>query len=134
VKPYQAIGWSLLQTSAITAIVSTRVYHGLRPAGTDVPCINYYEIAGGTRQNGIESQTFSVNCRASSAGVARNIARLVLDLFAGSDGKGVYGTQNGFDIARASLRVDNGLVPEVEDNIFNAPVDITLVNTVDTVS
>lgn len=133
-KPYQAIGWSLLQTSAITNIVSTRVYHGLRPAGTDVPCINYYEMPGGLRQNGTESTPYSINCRASSSGAARDLARLVLDLFTGSDGRGVYGTQNGFDIARASFRADNGAIPEVEDNIFNAPVDITLVNTVDTVS
>ena len=132
-KPYELIGYSLFQTSAITAIVSTRIYHGLRPEGTDVPCINYYEF-GGSRDRGLESQTFSINCRADTSQRARDLARLVIDLFAGSDGLGVYGTQNGFTVSRASLSNDAGLIPEPDDNIFNAPVDILLINAVETVS
>lgn len=133
-KPYQMIGWTLLQTSAVTNIVSTRVYHGLRPEGTAVPSINYYELGGGVRANGIEIQSFSINCRASTAGAARNLARSVLDLFTGTSGTGIYGTQNGFDIARASLRNDNGLVPETTDNVYNAPIDIAVAYAISTIS
>ena len=132
-KPYQAIGWTLLQTSAITNIVSTRVYHGLRPEGTVVPSINYYEV-GGTRTSGIEVQTFSVNCRASTAGASRDLAREVLNVFTGTSGTGVYGTMNGFSIARAALQNDNGLIPEIEDDVFNAPVDISIAYAISTVS
>jgi len=128
------IGWTLLQTSAVTNIVSTRVYHGLRPEGTAVPSINYYELGGGVRANGIEIQSFSINCRASTAGAARNLARSVLDLFTGTSGTGIYGTQNGFDIARASLRNDNGLVPEITDNVYNAPIDIAVAYAISTIS
>jgi len=128
------IGWTLLQTSAVTNIVSTRVYHGLRPEGTAVPPINYYELGGGVRANGIEIQSFSINCRASTAGAARNLARSVLDLFTGTSGTGIYGTQNGFDIARASLRNDNGLVPEITDNVYNAPIDIAVAYAISTIS
>jgi len=128
------IGWTLLQTSAVTNIVSTRVYHGLRPEGTAVPSINYYELGGGVRANGIEIQSFSINCRASTAGAARNLARSVLDLFTGTSGTGIYGTQNGFDIARASLRNDNGLVPETTDNVYNAPIDIAVAYAISTIS
>ena len=133
-KPYQAVGYTMLQTSAITAIVSQRVYHGLRPEGTVVPAINYYEVGGGIRVHGIEATSFSINCRASTAGAARNLARLVLNLFTGSSGTGIYGSMNGFDISRASLNNDNGLIPEPDNGIFNAPVDVTIVYPISTVS
>jgi hypothetical protein len=130
VKPYEAVGYQMLQTSAITAITSTRIYHGLRPQGTVVPAITYYELPG-TRFSGIESQGFSINCRARTAGGARDLARKVIDLFAGSDGTGTYGAVSSFSVMRASLRQDQGLVPEPEDGLFNAPVDIQIVYPVD---
>ena len=132
-KPYQVLGYAMLQTTAITAITSTRVYHGLRPQGTDVPCINYFELPG-TRRFGVETQPYSINCRAATAAAARDLARHVVDLFAGEDGTGIYGTQSTFTILRGSLSQDQGLIPEPEDSIFNAPVDITIVYGVDTVT
>jgi hypothetical protein len=126
-KPYQAIGYMLLNTSAISAIVGTRVDHGRRPKGKDVPCINYYELGGTSRFNGVESANYSINCRADSASGARDLARLVMDLFIGDSSTGTYGTQNGFEISRASLVNDNGLISEPGDKIFNAPIDIKIV-------
>lgn len=129
------IGYTLLNTTSITAITSTRINHGLRPIGTIVPSINYYELGGGTRQNGMISQSFTINCRASTATVARNLAELVIDTFHGSSGTGVYGWQNSsFEISRASMQNDGGLIPEPEDNIYNAPIDIRVVYPVSTVS
>jgi len=132
-KPYQAIGYDLLNASVITSIVGTRVYHGLRPKGTEVPCINYYELPG-TMTNGIESFGFSINCRSRSASGARDLARQVVTLFSGSDGTGTYGAVSTFTVMRSSLRQDQGLIPEPEDELFNAPVDIQVVYPVDTVS
>lgn len=126
-KPYEAIGYALLNTTAISSVVGTRVNHGLRPVGTAVPCINYYELGGATRLPGIESVVYSINCRAASAGAARDLGRLVLDLFAGTYGTGTYGMQVTFEIIRASLANDNGLIPEPEDGIYNAPIDIRIV-------
>jgi hypothetical protein len=133
-KPHQTIGWTLLQTSSITAIVGSKVNHGLRPVGTAVPSINYYELGGYSRRNGIESTVFSINCRADTADAARNLARLVLDTFHGTQGMGVQGTQNSFTVARSSLENDGGLIPEPEDGIYNAPIDIRFVYPVSTVS
>jgi hypothetical protein len=134
-KPYQAIGWTLLNTTSITAIVGSRINHGLRPVGTAVPSINYYELGGATRTYGTEGVVFSINCRSTTPGGARDLARLVMDTFAGSDGTGVYGFQNSsFNVYRASLQNDGGLIPEPEDNIYNAPVDIRVVYPVATVS
>lgn len=134
-KPYQVVGWSLAQTTAITAIVSTRIYHGLRAEGSVVPCINYYEVGGLTQLPGMVSQVYSINCRAASAGAARDLAYLVMDLFLGTSRTGTYGYQNSaFEITRASLENDGGLIPEPEDGIYNAPIDIRLVFPVSTIS
>lgn len=132
-KPYQAIGWTLLQASAVTAITSTRVWHGLRPETDTLPGINYYELPG-QRFNGIESQPYSINCRASTPAGARDLARVVIDALAGSAGTGMYGTNNGFDIARASLRTDTGLIPEPTEGVYNAPVDVLIVYGADKVT
>jgi hypothetical protein len=125
--PEQMLGWSLNQVTAITAICSTRIYHGLRPVGTTVPCINYFRMAGSTRQHGFETVTFAVNCRATTAQTALQVARLVTDLFHGTSSMGTYGAQNGFEVTRASLKADQGLIPEEADNLYNAPVDIQIV-------
>jgi len=132
--PYEFVGWTLLNTSAVTAITSTRIYHGLRPKSTTTPCINYYATGGGDRWSGLERQTFSINCRAKTPAAARDLARLVITLFDGTHGQGTYGTNNDFDVARASLKADIGLIPEIDDDLFNAPVDIDVINAVTTVS
>lgn len=138
-RPGQLIGYSLNQTSAITSIVGTRIFEGNRiSSGTAqtiiLPAINYFELAGGTRQNGIESIPYSINCRAVTASTAIQLARLVVDLFHGTSSTGIYGTQNGFDIARCSLNQTQGVIFESADNLYNCPVDIQLVYTSSTVS
>ena len=135
----QFIGYCLNQTSAITNIISTRIYHGMRPgspsaASAIVPCINYFEMAGGNRASGFESVTYSINCRATTAATALKLARHVADLFHGTDSRGVYGDMNNFTVSKASLRQQQGLIPEVGDNLYNAPVDIFIVYPSSTVS
>lgn len=121
------IAVSLSQVTALTAIVGSRIYHGMRPASTKVPCINFFEVAGGQRINGYERETYSINCRATTAATAIMMAKLVTDLFHGTAGTGTYGYQTGFEMSRMSLRQKQGLVPEVSDNLYNAPVDIFIV-------
>ena len=131
---YEFVGYTLINTTAVTAITGTsNIWHGLRPKTTDLPSINYLEL-GGDFRNGIERRDYSINCRSATAAGARDLARQVLIAFTGTSGTGIYGTTNSFDVARASLRNDNGLIPEPEDNVFNAPVDITIVYPSSTVS
>lgn len=133
--PSQAIGYSLTQATAVTAIASAgSISFGLRPAGGVTPCINYFELPGGVRQYGIERVTYSINCRAATAETAMNLARKVVDVFHGTSGAGVYGTQSSFSVVRASLRQSQGLIPETQDNLYNCPVDILLVYPSGTVS
>ena len=123
----QFIGYVLNQTSAITNIVSTRIYHGLRPTGSTVPSINYYEVGGAEYKYGIIAEPFSLNCRASTSQGARSLALQVINLFHGAAFSGIYGVMNNFTVSRCSLRSDGGLIPEPEENIFNCPIDILLV-------
>lgn len=126
-SPSQAIGYTLAQTTAVTTIVSTRIYNGTRPTGTTVPCINYFEVGGRKRSYGFERIPYSINCRAATAETALQLAKLVDDIFMGSSGTGVYGAMNSFEFTRSFVNQNQGLVPEVEDNLYNAPVDIFLV-------
>ena len=137
--PSQLIGYSLNQTSAITAIVSTRIFAGNRislgTAGTVIlPAINYFDLPGGTRQNGIESVTYSINCRATSKATADKLARLVTDLFHGTASTGIYGTVNNFSVARAGLKNLQGSIFESAEQCYNCPVDIQLIYASSTVS
>lgn len=124
--PHEAIGYDLLQASAITAIVSTRVYHALRPEGTALPAINFYALDA-LRYNGIESAAYSINCRAHTPAAAHALARLVVTLFGGADGNGTYGAVNTFAIARASVKSEQPLIIEPDNDTFNCPVDIQIV-------
>ena len=132
-KPYQAVGWSMINASAITALVTTtNIVHGLRPKNSSVPSINFFELPGTRRW--IESQPYTINCRANTAGLSQDIQREVVKLFNGSAQTGVYGTQNGFDFSRASAGETMGLLSEPGDEIFNSPVVVTIVYPSSTVS
>lgn len=125
--PSQCVGYALNQTSSITAIVSTRIYHGLRPVASITPCINYFQMGGGTRQYGTDRAVFTINCRAATANTALELARLVTDVFHGTSGTGIHGTLSSFTIIQAAVLQSQGLIPETEDQIYNAPVDIQIV-------
>ena len=123
----QCIGAVLNSVTAISVLTSGRVYNGQRPVTTTVPCINYFEMAGGQRYRGFERVTYSINCRATTAETALQLCRLVDETFNGLDGMGTYMDMNGFGISRASTRQRQGLIPEPEDAIYNAPIDVFIV-------
>jgi hypothetical protein len=136
-KPPEVIAYALNHTTAISSLVSAnKITHGDRPIGnTDaLPAINYYEIGGGVRKNGVEKKTFSLNCRASTSGAASTLARAVIALFGGNDGNGIYGNWNGFDISRSSVQFDHGLVSQPTSEGFDAVVDVQIVYPVSTIS
>lgn len=125
----QFIGETLLNTTAVTAITSSRVFYGMRPIGTTLPAVNYYDLAGAGRGRGIESPVFSINCRAATPRAARDLADIVLDTFIGSDAMGNYGVNNGFAAARVSLANAGGLISEPDGSCYNVPIDIRVVTT-----
>ena len=132
--PYELVGWTLNATTAVTAITSTRIWHGLKPRNDTLPSINYLELGAGTRFWGHERQPYSINCRASTPAGARDLNRVVTTVFAGAEGTGITGRNNGFTVERGSLKSDQGLIPEPDGNTFNAPVDFDIIYAVSTVS
>ena len=75
---------------------------------------------------------YSVNCRAANAATARDLADEVSKLFGGTSGTGSIGVTTAFTVERMSVVRDTGIIPETD--CFNAPVDVLLVYTADTVS
>ena len=135
-KDYQFIGYLMNQCTAITNICSTRIYHGVAPQTSSLssllPFITYYQLPGGARSNGLCHPIYSINCRASNAATARDLADEVSKLFGGTCGTGCIGIASTFVAERMSVVRDTGIIPETD--CFNAPVDVLLVYSVDTVS
>ncbi len=132
-KPYEAVTFSMKNdTSGINGKVFNRITHGLKPRGSTLPNITFFE-SGLTRFNGIESQEFTINCRDVTPEGALALSRLVWDLFHGSTSTGIYATQDGFDIARGRGDNEIGVIPE-GSAVYNAPVIITLIYSSSTVS
>lgn len=125
---FEAIGTKLLATTAVTDVTSTRVYHGLRPAG-DAPCINYFEAGYIPLHNGvIESPRYQISCRASTPKVAQNLAREVIVAF-----HNFQGTVNGFDMQRVTVE-SKAMFPEPDTDLYHVPVDIRFVYNESTVN
>jgi hypothetical protein len=126
----QSIAVVLNSVTAITSIVNGRIYNGNRPTGTTTPCINYFEMPGGKNSYTEQSVSYSINCRASTAETALTLARLVDETFNGTSGTGMYGVASSgtvFSINRSWTIQRQGLLPEPDDGIYNAPVDIRII-------
>jgi len=139
-KPYEFIGYALNSTTAITVLVGasteSRITFGDRAQSkllATLPAINYFDLPGGTRQNGIISKTYQVNCRAATIEGARQLAELVIDVFSGSSGTGMFGTLDDFD-ARTFVLRDNGALVEPQSDSYNASIDVLMTCPVDTVN
>jgi hypothetical protein len=126
VTSQQCIGYSLNQTSAITAITSTRIFHGNRVEGTVYPSINYFSI-GNSFKNGLNSEVYSINCRAENIDTSKALGKLVVKLFCGNTFDGTYGLMNSFNILEATLNAPVRTLAEPGDSVFNTPVDIRIV-------
>ena len=133
-KPYDAVLWLLRNTTAITSIIDTRSTHGTQPKTATLPNIAFFESGTFTQWKGLESQDFTINCRAIDRGSALDLARVVLKSFNGDDATGIYGTTDGFDIGRAFMSGGPNVFSEPGGHAFNAPLSITLKYTTDTVS
>ena len=127
--PDQAVGYALIQSTAVSNIVNGRVYYATKPTTEILPSINYYDLPH-KRINGLKNPIFSINCRAGTARAARDLGTVVLEELTGTQGQGKYGTVNGptddFDFIQNSLITDNGVKNETE-NCFNCPIDIMVI-------
>ncbi len=115
---FEAIGTELLGASAITNITGTNIYHGDRPESGD-PCINYFEVSYIVfAHNVMESPRYQISCRASTPGVAQDLARKVCVLF-----QSMKRSVSSFDIQMATVE-GKFLLRELDTNLWHVPVDI----------
>ena len=125
---WEAIGYRMLNETEITAVTSTRIYHGLRPAGS-APCINYFEVGYIILANGeLEMPLYQISCRAATPGATQDLAVLVCTLF-----HNMKETISGFDVRMATIE-NKMLLPEPETNLYHVPVDVRFSHLNDTVS
>lgn len=125
---FEAIGYELLNNSDITDVVGTHIYHGLRPVTGD-PCINYFEVSYELfADNTYEQARYQISCRATTAGTAVDLARMVCVLF-----QGMRKTINDFDIQMGTVE-NRMLLPEFDTGLYHAPVDIRFLYSSDQVS
>jgi len=118
---FEAIGYKLLNTTEITDTTGTRIYHGMRPAGS-APCINYFEVGYVPLHRGIlEVPRYQISCRAATPGAAQDLARKVCVLF-----HNMRESINGFDVQGATIE-GKMLLPEPETNLYHVPVDVRFV-------
>lgn len=113
--------------SAITNVTSTRIYNGDRLPRSTLPAITVYRRSG-VRRAGMESTSYTINCRATTAATALQMARLVTNLFGGSSGTGVYADISSFGIARASVDRDQGLISDPDEKAYLVPVEILIIS------
>ena len=132
--PAEAVLGLINATTALTSIVGNWVWHSFTPQSRALPSMTFYEVSGPQRFNGMERQTFSINCRDTTIAGALALARQVTNLFNGTSSTGMFATQGTFEISRSYQDVATGLIPEPRDSLYNAPVDITILYPSSTVS
>jgi hypothetical protein len=129
---WQVVGWKMLNTTAITDLVSTRIYDGVRPEAfatgqtVVVPAINYFEIPTppmiGQGYGIWENARFQISCRATSEDSSVAIADAVEVAF-----HRLKGHVNNFSIQFAEVVLSGNTIYEPETELFNTPVDIRVI-------
>jgi len=128
-KPWDLVGYRLLNDSTITAIVGDRIWLMVRPASSaQKPCITFhpvdfsgdaFQVSGGTVQN----PTYQISCRAETPQGSAELGRLVgISFNRGS------GTLNGFDVLICNQQpTGGGVIPEDDGECYLTPVLIQFV-------
>jgi len=126
---FETIGYILLNNTDITDVVGANIYHGLRPVSGD-PCINYFEVGGYEllANNSYEQTRYQISCRATTAGTAQDLARMICVLF--QDMREGY---NNFGVQMVTVE-NKMLLPEPNTDLYHVPVDIRILYSSDQVS
>ena len=122
----KALFTKLTTTSAITSIVSTRVFPVFLPEKTTLPAIVYIRVStegallSHSGSSGIMTSEFEVGCYAKDLATAKNLALTVRKTFSGFSG-----TVSGVKIHRAS--VDNEFDEyDFDTGLYTIPVEVYL--------
>jgi len=119
-KVWEAVGYKLLNTSAVTNIVGSNVYHGDKPEGKGHPTVNYFMVSHNLLHRGvIESMRFQISCRAATAETAALLAYEVGNVFHNMQEV----VNSAFDINQGRL-INEALIKEPDTDVYHVPVDI----------
>lgn len=126
---HEAIGYRMIQSTDITALVSAaKITHGDRPQ-EGVPSINFFEVGYEPLANGVlESTIYQISCRAATPEDVQAISREVAFLF-----HNFTGVVNGFDIRMGTVE-GKFLLKEPDTELWHVPIDIRFNNLDTTVS
>jgi hypothetical protein len=115
----QAIGYMILNNTAIKAIIGTRAYYGDVPATvTTYPQINYFNVSAPYIGGNAENERWQINCRAKTVSEAAYLSYLVRNLF--NEYQGAVGSSFEFQ----SCHFEDKRFIEEMNNIYNHSVDI----------
>ena len=119
---HEAIGYRLIASTDITALVAAaKITHGERPQ-SGLPCINFFEVGYIPFANGVvEFTTYQISCRAATPAATDAIAREVMFLF-----HNYAGSVNGFTIRMATI--EGKFLARESDGIWHVPIDIRFEN------
>lgn len=119
----QFIGYRLFQTAAVTALVSTRIYHGEIPEGeTTYPVINYFMVDHINQDlTDMYRDRIQISVRSQDAEECWDIARKVIATFFE-----LQDTVNGFDVQYC--RYESASMLREDDSVYHIPIDIFVLN------
>ena len=121
---WQAIGQKLNAVTAVTDIVSTRIYHGIYPKSVAVafPHIVYFAVTESILANGvIVVPQYQITCRAELPETAMQLGDEVAAIFQNMDE-----AISSFSIIRGTV-LNKFLLFEAGTDVFSVPVTIRLV-------
>ena len=118
---WQAIGYKLLNTSAITDIAgSTQIWHGNKPEPrTGFPAVNFFQISKVLLHNGLVEQTlWQISCRSAKPAQAMELAQEVQVAF-----QNIQERQDGFDLILGDTE-SGQVIFEEDPDVYHVPVTV----------
>jgi hypothetical protein len=128
-KDYQFIGYKLLSTTAVTSIVSQRIYHGNGPESMTYPAITYFQSGypAMTYQNTISRRRYQIDCWANSAAGVRDLEQAVTNTMDNASGTFTNSAGSSFDIQATDVMLYGPMIYESGTNLYHQPIDIRLI-------
>jgi heme-binding NEAT domain protein len=119
---WEAIYVKLNATTAITDLVGTSIFHGLRPDTDDTSyAINYFELPGlnivPDAKGVIENPDYQISCRATTPGNAKQLAQEVDSVL-----HNMQEALSGFSISITVKQSSGGLIEEQDGDWWHVPL------------
>jgi len=124
---WEAIAVKLTATSAVTSLVGSNIYHGMRPPkDTGDYSLNYFEVGGQDiildTRGVVENPLYQISCRARTASNAEEFALVV-----GTTLQNMQEAMEGFSVNFANLAPGGELIEEEDGKWYHVPLTMRFV-------